>query len=190
MREASRLGKPKARKAHRIARDNAEKVRVRLNERWGSTPTWTEPAESWAARVADRAAEDTVEVADATLAVRSAEQQQNEMSSRHEAERRALLGKLYGAEPVRRDPIRYKFARPHREAQEWAHIFEEASAEIAAPRALPTEQAATQIEIKRAVAEAAREAQEQEHAARKEQMRGNFKVRRNGTEHGGSALSL
>lgn len=138
----------------------------------------------------DRAAEDTAEVTDATLALRSAEQQQKEMSSRHEAERRALLGKLYGAERVRRDPIRYRFARPRREAQEWARIAEETSAEIAALRALPPEQAATQIEVKRAVAEAAREAREQEHAARKEQMRGNFKAQPNGAERSGPTLRL
>ncbi len=190
VREASRFGKPKARKAHRIARDNADKVRARLNERWGSTPTWSEPAEAWAVRIADHAAEAAVVVADARLALSAAEQQQKEMSSHHEAERRALLGRLYGAEQVRRDPIRFKFARPRREAQEWVRIAEEASAEIAALRALPSEQAATQIEVKRAVVEAAREAREQERAARKDQMRGSFKVRSNGAERSGPTLRL
>lgn len=190
LRAASLFGKSKARRSHRAAIERTEQVQERLRDRWGSTPTWSEPAEIWAARVADRAAEDTVEVAEATLALRSAEQQQKEMSSHHEAERRALLGKLYGAEQVRRDPIRYRFARPRREAQEWARIAEEASAEIAALRALPPEQAAIQIEVKRAVAEAAREAQEQEHTARKEKMLGNFKAQRNDTERSRPTLHL
>lgn len=158
MRTASRFGKSKARRTHRAATEHTEQVRARLRDRWGSALNGNQTTEAWTTQVADRATEQAPEVVQATRAVTAAERGRRETTMRHRTERRALLGKLYGAERVRRDPARYELTSPEREAQSWARTAENTRAEIAELRALPPEQAAALIEVKRAAAEATKQA--------------------------------
>lgn len=158
MRTASRFGKPKARRTHRAATARMEQVRARLRDRWGSTPSGNQPADIWATQVADRATERAREVEQVTHAVTAAERTRQATGERHRAERRALLGKLYGAARVRRDRARYDLTNPEREARTWTRTVENARTEAAGLRALPPEQAAALIEAKRAAAEAAKQA--------------------------------
>lgn len=79
-------------------------------------------------------------------------------SERHRTERRALFDKLYGAERVRRDPVRYELFNPGREARKWEKVAADARTDTAALRALPPEQAARRIKAQRTAAKQAAEA--------------------------------
>ncbi|MFV0373072.1 MAG: hypothetical protein ACK5KK_03120 [Microbacterium sp.] len=192
---APRFGKSKARRAQRAATERADQVRARLRECWGSTPEWHQAVDAWVSSVTDRATEHTPEVTQAAEALNEAEGATRAASERHRTARRALLGKLYGAERVRRNPLRYELTRPEREAQQWARSAQGMRAEIAELQSLPLEQAAARIRQQRVEAAAVHREQEQALAARADQMRESFaqreaERRRSGPQRSGPSLGL
>ncbi|MCH6470398.1 MobF family relaxase [Sinomonas terrae] len=173
LRAASRLRKPKARRAHRTATDRAERAQARLRERWGKTPNIGQATEAWTAQVADRATASDPRVVQSEQALAVATRKQQEMIRRHRDERRTLLAKLYGPEQVRRDPVRYELTNARSKAAKWTTTAEQARDQIAALRALPPDQAAARVQAQHDAA-AVREAQRREAT---EQVREDFQHR-------------
>ena len=87
-------------------------------------------------------------------AVVEARQARTGLQERQRRDRLTLLARLHGVDNVRRDPDRYLRTSPRREAAKWRASAEEARADAAELRGLPSDQAADLIEIKRATAEA------------------------------------
>lgn len=92
------------------------------------------------------------------------------MRQRHEREQRTLLVSEYGAEQVRRDPVRARLTNPHRQASEAHRSAAATRAEADELRNLPVSEAARRIEAKRAEQEHAR----QRAAERARQLRDPF----------------
>lgn len=79
---------------------------------------------------------------------------------RHRQERRTLLADIFGAEVVRRDPLRYELTHPGREAAQAANTAAKACRETARLRELPEQDAAARNEAQREATEQARLARE------------------------------
>ena len=78
------------------------------------------------------------------------------MDKRHRSERRALHADIFGAERVRRDPLRYEFTHPDREASNAHRTAATARQEVAALRGMSVQDAAARITAQREAAERAR----------------------------------
>ena len=153
---SGRFGRRAARKDHQAATARAGKSRARVADRWGTTPRDADTLTDWASRAAERvAARDprVIEVEQHAEATRAAGE---EMDKRHRSERRALHADIFGAERVRRDPLRYEFSHPDREAANAHRTAAAARREAATLRSLSVQDAAARITAQREAAERAR----------------------------------
>ena len=156
-----RFGKRAARKEHRTATENADESRTRITRRW-ATPLYTSSElPAWVSRAAEWITEQDPRVVEAQQAAQTAQKDGAALEQRHRQERRTLLADVFGAEAVRRDPLRYELTHPNREAARAASTAAKARREAARLRELPVQEAAARIEAQRAAAEQARLAHEE-----------------------------
>lgn len=148
------FGKRRAQREHDTAREHTQALRGRLSSEWGTLPRHGGDLDEWVDRVAAQRAEESPEVVEAGEAVVEARQARTGLQERQRRDRLTLLARLHGVDNVRRDPDRYLRTSPRREAAKWRASAEEARADAAELRGLPSDQAADLIEIKRATAEA------------------------------------
>ncbi|MEJ1092899.1 MobF family relaxase [Microbacterium istanbulense] len=153
---AGRFGRRAARKDHQTATALAGKSRARVADRWGTTPRDADTLTDWASRAAERAAARDPRVIEAEQHAEATRAAGEEMDKRHRSERRALHADIFGAERVRRDPLRYEFTHPDREASNAHRTAATARQEVAALRGMSVQDAATRIAAQREAAERAR----------------------------------
>lgn len=153
---AGRFGRRAARKDHQAATALASKSRARLADRWGTTPRGADTLTGWASRAAERLAANDRRVIEAEQHAEAARTAGEEMNKRHRSERRALHADVFGAEQVRRDPLRYEFTHPDREAAKANHTAATARQEAAALRGMSVQDAAARIIAQRKATERAR----------------------------------
>lgn len=157
---AGRFGRRAARKDHQAATALAGKCRARVADRWGTTPRDADTLTGWASRAAERLAARDPRVIAAEQHAEAARAAGAEMNTRHRSERRALHADIFGAEQVRRDPLRYEFTHPDREAANANRTAATARQEAAALRGMSVRDAAARITAQREAAERARLARE------------------------------
>lgn len=157
---AGRFGNRTARKGHRVATEQVEASRARLAEQWGTTPGSATALTAWAANAAERVAVRDPRVLDAMQNAAAARAAGDAMSDRQRRERRELLTDIFGTEQVRREPLRYEFVHPDREAADATSTATAARTEVATLRDLPVQEAADRIEAQREATEHARLARE------------------------------
>lgn len=157
---AGRLGRHAARKDHQAATALAGKSRARIADHWGTTPRDAGTLTGWASRAAERLAARDSRVIEAEQRAEVARAAGEEMDKRHRSERRALHADIFGAERVRRDPLRYEFTHPDREAANAHRAAAIARQEAAALRGMSVQDAAARITAQREAAERARLARE------------------------------
>ena len=157
---AGRLGRRAARKEHQAASEQAGENRVTVIDRWGTAPSTSDELPAWVSRAAARVADRDPRVVEAREAVRAARADGKALEQQHRRERRSLLTDIFGAERVRRDPLRYELTDPDREAAQATGTAEKARREAARLRELPVQEAAARIEAQREAAEQARLARE------------------------------
>ena len=157
---AGRFGRRAARKDHQAATTRARKSRARVADRWGTTPRDADNLTGWASRAAERLAARDPRVIEAEQHAEAARTAGEEMDMRHHSERRALHADIFGAEQVRRDPLRYEFTHPDREAANAGRAAAIARQEATTLRSLSVQDAAARITAQREAAERARLARE------------------------------
>ena len=133
---AGRFGRRAARKDHQTAIALAGESRSRVSDRWGTTPRDADTLTGWASRAAERLAARDPRVIEAEQHADATRAAGEEMDKRHRGERRALHADIFGAEQVRRDPLRYEFTHPDREAANANHAATTARHEAAALRGM------------------------------------------------------
>ena len=106
----------------------------------------------------------------APVSVALAQAERAATRQQHEREHRALLVSEYGAERVRREPVRVRVTNPHRQAAQARTRAAATHAEADELRSLPVGEAARRIEAKRAEQEQTR----QRAAERARQLRDPF----------------
>lgn len=153
---AGRFGRRAARKDHQTATALAGKSRARVADRWGTTPDDADTLIGWASHAAERLAARDPRVVEAEQHADAARTAREEMDKRHRSERRALHADIFGAEQVRRHPLRYEFTHPDREAANANCTAVTARQEAAALRGLSVQYAAARITAQREAAERAR----------------------------------
>ncbi|MGK4216794.1 MobF family relaxase [Microbacterium sp. GXS0129] len=153
---AGRFARRAARKHHQTATALAGKSRGRVADRWGTTPRDADTLTGWASRAAERLAARDPRVVEAEQRADAARTAGEEMEKRHRSERRALHADIFGAEPVRRDPLRYEFTHPDREAASAGRTAAAARREAATLRGMSVQDAAARITAQRDAAERAR----------------------------------
>lgn len=153
---SGRFGRRAARKDHQAATTLAAKSRARVADRWGTTPDEADTLIGWASRAAERLAARDPRVIEAEQRAEAARVAGEEMGKRHRSERRALHANIFGAERVRRDPLRYEFTHADREAAKAHRTAATARQEAAALRGMPVQDAAARITAQREAAEQAR----------------------------------
>ena len=153
---AGRFGRRAARKDHQTAIALAGESRSRVSDRWGTTPRDADTLTGWASRAAERLAARDPRVIEAEQHADATRAAGEEMDKRHRGERRALHADIFGAEQVRRDPLRYEFTHPDREAANANHAATTARHEAAALRGMSVQDAAARITAQREGAEQAR----------------------------------
>ena len=157
---AGRFGRRAARKDHQAATTRAGKSGARVADRWGTTPRDADTLTGWASRAAERLAARDPRVIEAEQHAEAARTAGEEMDKRHRSERRALHADIFGAEQVRRDPLRYEFTRSDREAANAGRAAAIARQEATTLRSLSVQDAAARITAQREAAERARLARE------------------------------
>ncbi len=157
---AGRFGRRAARKDHQAATALAGKSRARIADHWGTTPHDADTLTGWASRAAERLAAHDSRVIEAGQRTEAARAAREEMDKRHRSERRALHADIFGAERVRRDPLRYEFTHPDRETAKANHAAAIARQEAAALRGMSVQDAVARITAQREGAEQARLARE------------------------------
>ncbi len=167
---AGRFGKRKARTEYRAATEQAQTRRVQVRESWGEPPRTLDALPAWATQAAARQAETDPRVIDAAQHVEAAQAERAATRQQHEREHRALLVSEYGAERVRREPVRVRVTNPHRQAAQARTRAAATHAEADELRSLPVGEAARRIEAKRAEQEQTR----QRAAERARQLRDPF----------------
>lgn len=153
---AGRFGRRAARKDHQAATALAGKSRARIADHWGTAPHDADTLTGWASRAAERLAARDWRVIEAEKRAEAARAAGEEMDKRHRSERRALHADFFGAERVRRDPLRYEFTHPDREAAKANHAAAIARQEAAALRGMSMQDAAARITAQREATEQAR----------------------------------
>ncbi|MGO2097664.1 MAG: AAA family ATPase, partial [Candidatus Microbacterium stercoravium] len=157
---AGRFGRRAARKDHQAATTRAGNSGARVADRWGTTPRDADTLTGWASRAAERLAARDPRVIEAEQHAEAARTAGEEMDKRHRSERRALHADIFGAEQVRRDPLRYEFTRSDREAANAGRAAAIARQEATTLRSLSVQDAAARITAQREAAERARLARE------------------------------
>lgn len=157
---AGRFEKRAARKDHQAATVRAGKSRARVADRWGTTPRDADTLTDWASRAAERLAARDPRVIEAEQRAEATRAAGAVMDKRHRNERRSLHADIFGAEQVRRDPLRYEFTHPDREATNANRTAATARREAAALRGMSVQDAAARITAQREAAERARLARE------------------------------
>lgn len=155
-----RFGRRAARKDHQAATTLARESRARIADRWGTTPRDADALTGWASRAAEQAAARDQLVIEAEQRAEAARTAGAEMDKRHRSERRALHAEIFGAEQVRRDPLRYEFTHPDRETTKANRVAVIAREEAAALRGMSAQDAAARITAQREAVERARLARE------------------------------
>ncbi|MGO1802115.1 MAG: MobF family relaxase [Microbacteriaceae bacterium] len=153
---AGRFGRRAARKDHQAATALAGKSRARIADHWGTAPHDADTLTGWASRAAERLAAHDSRVIEAEQRAEAARAARAEMDKRHRSERRALHADIFGAEQVRRDPLRYEFTHPDRETAKANHAAAIARQEAAALRGMSMHDAAARITAQREATEQAR----------------------------------
>lgn len=153
---AGRFRKRGARKEYEAAAKQARASRTRMSTRWGTLPRDADTLTGWATRAAEQIAGRDPRVLDAERRAEAARTVGEAMGKRHRIERRALHADIYGAEQVRRDPLRDEFTRPDQEAAQATRTATAARQEAAQLRAMPVLGAAARIKALREAAERAR----------------------------------
>jgi len=157
---SGRFGRRAARKDHQTATARAGKSRARVADHWGTTPDDADTLTGWASRSAERLAARDPRVIEAEQRAEAARVAGEEMGKRHRSERRAVHAEIFGAEQVRRDPLRYEFTHPDQEAANAHRTAATARQEAATLRSLSVQDAAARITAQREAAERARLARE------------------------------
>lgn len=157
---AGRFGRRAARKDYQAATALAGKSRARVADRWGTTPHDADTLTAWASCAAERLAARDPRVIEAEQHAEAARTAGEEMDKRHRSDRRALHADIFGAEQVRRDPLRYEFTRSDREAANAGRAAAIARQEATTLRSLSVQDAAARITAQREAAERARLARE------------------------------
>lgn len=153
---SGRFGRRAARKDHQAATALAGKSRGRIADRWGTTPRDADTLTGWASRAAERVAARDPRVIEVERHADAARAAGEELDKRHRSERRALHADIFGAEQVRRDPLRYEFTHPDREAAKAHRTAATARQEAATLRGMSVQDAAARITAQREAAERAR----------------------------------
>ena len=159
LRTTGRFGKRAACKEHQTASIQAEESRTRIGDRWGM-PRDADTLTGWADRAAERLASRDSRVIDAEQTVHTARTAGVAMDKRHGAERRTLHARTFGAERVRRYPVRYEFIRPDREVAKASRTAAASRQEATVLRGMSVQDAAARIAAQREAAEQARLARE------------------------------
>ncbi|EXJ51275.1 AAA family ATPase [Microbacterium sp. MRS-1] len=155
-----RFGRRGARKEHQAAAKQADASRARMTARWGGSPLNLDDVAAWASGASERLTRRDPRVLDAEQTVSDAHTVAEAMDKRHRNERRALHADIYGAERVRRDPLRYEFTHPDQEEAKAARTANDARQEAERLRSMPVRDAAARIRAQRKAAEQARLARE------------------------------
>lgn len=160
VRAAGRFKKRRATADHRTAKTIAQDAERRLTAAWGEPPRWGESGVSWVERVTRPRIDAHPRVLDAQRTADAAQAAGNALDKLHRTEVRALRSDIFGAERVRKQPLRYEFIRPEREVASADRAAAKAREEIAQLRGMSVRNAAKRIEAQRHAAERVRLARE------------------------------
>lgn len=153
---AGRFGRRAARKDHQAATALAGKSRARIADHWGTTPHDADTLTGWASRAAERLAARDPRVIEAEQRAEAARSAGQEMDKRHRRERVAIHADIFGAEQVRRNPLRYEFTHPDREAAKANRTAAIARQEAATLQGMSVQDTVARITAQREAAEQAR----------------------------------
>ncbi|WBL19856.1 hypothetical protein [Citricoccus sp. NR2] len=153
---SGRFGRRRARQEYQAATERTHTAREQVRDAWGVLPRHGDGLTEWATTAAERRAENDPRVIDADRRLADAQSGRAALKDQHNRERLTLLARELGVERVRRDPIRARFIRPDREARNVHAQAAVARRDAEELRALPPEQAAVLVEVKRAAAEQVR----------------------------------
>ncbi|ROR95915.1 conjugative relaxase-like TrwC/TraI family protein [Salana multivorans] len=187
LREASWLGKRRAREEHERATARLNDVREQLTNEWGESPRWNDRVDGWVERVTRPRIDNDPGLADAEREHRAARDASLSRPEQARAARLTAVARVFGVDTVARNRQAYLTANPAQEAARAAKTANQARKEAELLRSLTPAEAVARIERTRA-AQRARQAEQVEQERRR---RSAFDQQRRSTpEQGGFSRGL